>query len=100
MLVYAADKPHLAPMEMPARFKHDVAYFMTPPGEGGAPASLAAGEYWIARVDAMRWLSEGVLLVYSPLDSEKHAELEITQEQEEWLEWLVANDVERVRLVS
>ena len=37
MRVYAVDHPDLQPLEMPRRFKHDIAYFMTPPGEHGAP---------------------------------------------------------------
>ena len=36
---------------MPARFKRDIAYFMTPPGERGAP-QLPSGEYWISLEDA------------------------------------------------
>lgn len=97
MHVIAVGRPELATLEMPARFKHDVAYFMTPGGERGAP-KLPAGEYWIDLDDARRWLAEGVLLVYSPLDSEKQAELEITEEQEAWLEWLIAHGVQHVRL--
>lgn len=97
MRVYAVDKPELPPLEMPARFKHDIAYFMTPSGEHGAPR-LAAGEYWVRQEDARRWLEEGVLRVYSPLDSEKQAELEITEEQETWLQWLVDHQIQRVRL--
>lgn len=97
MLVHAVDHPELPPLEMPARFRHDVAYFMTPPGERGAP-KLPAGEYWIDGEDARRWLDDGVLLVYSPLDSTKQAEISLTAEQEEWLEWIVANGVNRVRL--
>ena len=97
MLVHAVERPELPPLEMPARFQHDVAYFMTPPGERGAPR-LPAGEYWISLDDARRWLAEGVLLLVSPLDSENQAEVEISEEQERWLEWMVANRVERVRL--
>jgi hypothetical protein len=97
MRVYAVDKPDLAPLVMPARFKHDIAYFMTPGGERGAP-KLPPGEFWINLTDAQSWLDDGVLLVYSPLDSEKQAELEITQEQEDWLGWLIANQVQHVRL--
>jgi hypothetical protein len=97
MKVYAVDRPELAPLEMPARFHYDIAYFMTPSGERGAPA-LSAGEYWIDPADAQRWLDEGILILVSPLDSENKAEAEITEEQERWLEWLVANDVRRVRL--
>ena len=79
MLVYAVDRPELAPLEMPARFAHDVAYFMTPPGEQGVP-KLPAGEYWIRKDEAERWLTEGVLTLISPLDSENQADVEISEE--------------------
>jgi len=82
---------------MPARFRHDIAYFMTPSGEGGAP-ELPEGEFWISLDDAKNFLAEGVLTLVSPLDSENQAEAEITEEQELWLEWLVANNIEHVRL--
>jgi hypothetical protein len=97
MRVFAVDRPELAPLEMPARFRHDIAYFMTPAGEQGVP-DLAAGEYWVRLDEARRWLDEGVLTLVSPLDSENQAEAELTEEQETWLEWMVANGVERVRL--
>jgi hypothetical protein len=97
MRVYAVERPELAPLEMPARFKYDIAYFMTPPGEHGAPV-LAEGHYWVRLQDAQRWLEEGVLSLVSPLDSQHRAEAEITDEQQTWLEWMVANNVEHVRL--
>jgi hypothetical protein len=97
MRVYAVDHPELAPLEMPARFSHDVAYFMTPPGERGAPR-LPSGEYWINSDDARRWLDEGVLSLVSPLDSENQAEVEISEDHERWLEWLLENKVQHVRL--
>lgn len=84
-------------MEMPSRFKHDVAYFMTPPGERGVP-KLPEGEYWIDLDDARRWLDDGVLLIYSPLDSTKQAEIALTDEQVEWLEWLLTNSINHIRL--
>src|SRR5215470_12822852 len=98
MWVHAVERPELAPLEMPARFKHDIAYFMTPPGERGAP-QLPSGEYWVGLEDARRWLDEGVLQLVSPLDSENKAEAEISEEQEKWLEWMVEHGIERVRLV-
>ena len=97
MRVFAVDRADLAPLEMPARFKHDIAYFMTPPGEGGAPA-LPAGDYWVSLDNAQRVLADGMLLLVSPLDSENQAEVEITEEQEKWLEWMIANQVQHVRL--
>ena len=97
VLVYAVEKPDLAPLEMPERFRHDIAYFMTPSGEDDAP-QLAEGEYWIRLADARRWLDELVVRVISPLDSTSVAEVELTEEQETWLEWIVEHQVERVRL--
>jgi hypothetical protein len=98
MQVTAVNRPELPPLEMPSRFKHDVAYFMTSPGENGAPSKLPPGEFWIDLEDARRWLDDGVLLVYSPLDSTKQAEISLTAEQEEWLEWIVSNQVNHIRL--
>jgi hypothetical protein len=97
MLVLAIDKPDVAPFEMPARFRTDVAYFMTPAGERGAP-KLPAGEYWISLDDARRWLDDGVVEVVSPLDSVHATEFELTEEQENWLRWLVEYGVQHVRI--
>lgn len=95
--VEAVDRAELPSYLMPDRFRHDVSYFMTPAGESGVPP-LGTGEYWVRRDDAVRWLDEGVLVLVSPLDSHHRTEVEITVEQEEWLEWMVKNGVERIRV--
>jgi hypothetical protein len=95
--VIAVDRPEIEPRVMPDRFRHDVTYFMTPSGERGVSA-LGPSEYWIHADDAKRWLDEGVLMLVSPLDSTKSAEVEISEEQESWLEWLLANGIEHIRL--
>jgi hypothetical protein len=97
MLVYAVDQPTLPPLEMPPRFKTEVTYFMTPPGDHGVP-KLPPGEYWVRLDDARQWLEELVVEVVSPLDAEAKAELELTEEQEAWLEWMVDNGIERIRV--
>lgn len=97
MRVFAVDHPELAPLEMPARFKHDIAYFMTPAGESGVP-ELAAGEFWVRLEEAQHWLDEGVLSLVSPLDSENRAEAEISEDQERWLEWMLEHRIQHVRL--
>ncbi len=97
MRVHAVNRPELAPLDMPARFKHDIAYFMTPAGEAGVP-SLASGEYWVRLDDARRLLDDGVLVLVSPLDSENHTEVEISEDQEKWLEWMIAHRIEHVRI--
>lgn len=98
MLVHAVDQPNVSPLECPARFRTEIVYFMTPPGERGAPADLVDGEYWIDPDDARRWLDEQVVYVVSPLDAENQAEIELTEYHEAFLEWLLANSVQRVRL--
>jgi hypothetical protein len=97
-LVYAVDKPELAPFEMPTRFRHDIIYFVTSAGEQGAPETIVAGEWWVQLADARRFYEEGVIRIVSPLDSANSVEFEITEEQEAWLKWMIEHEVERVRL--
>ena len=97
-LVYAVEKPQLSPFEMPARFKHDIAYFVTPAGEQGVPETIAQGEWWVRREDAQRIYDEGVVRIVSPLDSATTSELEITEEQEAWLQWMIRHEIEHLRL--
>jgi hypothetical protein len=90
MHVIAVDLPDLTPFPMPDRFRTDVAYFAVP----GAPN----GEYQIRLEDATRWLEELVFEVVSPLDAASKAEIELTPEQESWLEWMVQHKIEKIRL--
>jgi hypothetical protein len=95
--VWAVDRPQVSPFLMPDRFAHDVTYFMTPAGGAGGP-QLSAGEYWVRLADSRQWLESLVVQVVSPLSSETKAEIELTEEQESWLEWMVAHGIERIRL--
>ncbi len=97
-LVYAVEKPELPPFEMPARFKHDITYFVSHAGEQGVPETIAAGEWWVRRGDAQRIYDEGVVRIVSPLDSATTTELEITEEQEAWLKWMIQHEIEHLRL--
>ena len=76
----------------------EITFFMTPAGEGGAPAALGESEYWINLEDARRWLDDLVVYVVSPLDAENKAEIELTEYHEAFLQWLVTNGVQHVRL--
>ena len=99
MKIISLDHPELPPLEMPARFRTEIVYFTTPPGQSGMP-SLGADEYWIRAADAERCLDEMVVRVVSPLDSRSKAEIELTDYQEAWLQWLVDNQVQHVRVQS
>jgi hypothetical protein len=96
--VVPVDRPELAPFAMPDRFRHDITYFVTSPGESGAPAKLGENEWWVRLCDANEFYDEGILRIVSPLDSQSTAELEITEEQEAWLRWMIDNRIEHIRL--
>jgi hypothetical protein len=97
MQVVAVGRNEIPPCPMPARFRTDIAYFMATDDQPALPR-LPLGEYRIDLTSAERWLADGVVEVVSPLDSLKHTEFEITEEQEVWLAWLVQHRVEHVRL--
>ena len=96
--VIAVDRNDVPVCHMPDRFRHDITYFATPPGVQDAPAKLPPGEYWVRREDAARILDEGVITIVSPLDSASRTEIEITEDQERWLEWLIKHNVQQVRI--
>lgn len=98
LAITAANRPDIPPCSMPDRFRHDVTYFATPAGVQDAPASLPEKEYWIRLDDARRVLEDGVITIVSPLDSASRTEIEITEEQERWLEWMVQHQIQHVRL--
>jgi len=95
--VVAVDQPHIAPLKMPERFRLEVVYFMTPGDAEGAPL-LGPKDYWIRSQDAKVWLEDGVVRIVSPLDAESKAEIEISEDQELFLEWLVTHDIQHVRM--
>jgi hypothetical protein len=98
MKLTAVHPPGVPPLELPDRFRLEIPFFMTPPGERGAPAALGENEYWIDLDDARRWLDEMVVYVVSPLDAENKAEIELTEYHEAFLQWLVAHGVQQVRV--
>lgn len=99
ILIRAVDREDLAPLVMPERFRLEIVYFMTPGDAVGAP-SLGKNEYWIEPRFIEQWLDDGVFTVVSPLDAESVAEIELTEDQERWLEWMKRNGVQLVRVES
>lgn len=96
-LVYAVGRADLPPYSMSDRFRHDIAYFINVEVAAG-DETLVPGEYRIRLADAARWLDDGAFQVISPLDSASRTEVELTEEQEGWLQWLVSEKIDRVRL--
>ena len=97
--IVAVDHPELPPFSMPDRFSREIVFFMSTPGRNNAP-TLPEKEYWIDPPSARRWLEELVIQIVSPLDAASKAEIELTDEQEAWLQWLVDHDIHHVRVES
>ncbi len=95
--VFSVDQPDLQPFPMPERFRHEVTFFALDHLSDGSP--LSEGEWWIDLAEAETILADGVVRLVSPLDSESRAEIELSEEQEAWLEWVVGHRIERVRLI-
>lgn len=98
LTIIAVARPEIPSCPVPDRFRHDVTYFATPAGVQDAPKTLPEREYWIRLEDSRRILDDGVITIVSPLDSASRTEIEITEEQERWLQWLVTHQIQHVRL--
>jgi hypothetical protein len=96
--IYPVGRDDLAPLEAPERFAMEIVYFMTPQ-DAKSEHPIGPGEYWIDRKDIDRWLEDGCFRIVSPLDAQVQAEIELTEFQEQWLEWMQQHQIEQVRLV-
>lgn len=97
--VVPIDHPEVSAFDMSDRFRHEVTYFMSVPGEGDTP-TVGENEYWIRRENALQWMDDGVVEIVSPLDSTAKAEIELSEEHEAWLEWMLEHEIQHIRLSS
>jgi len=95
--VIPLDQPGVAPLKMPDRFRKEIVYFMSP-AEGVGSPTLGKNEYWIRAEDAAKWLDDGFFSLVSPLDAESVAEIELSEDQEIWLEWMVEHKICTVKI--
>ena len=99
MRVIPLDRPHVVPYLMPPRFKTEIAYFMTPSGEDGVPP-LGPDEYFVRLDDARRFLDDLSVKIVSPLSQERTTEIELSEDHEAWLKWMIEHEIQHVRLES
>lgn len=99
MKVIPLDRPHVVPYLMPPRFKTEIAFFMTCAGDPGVPP-LGPDEYFVRLDDARRFLDELAITIVSPLSQERKTEIELSDEHEAWLKWMVEHEIQHVRLES
>jgi hypothetical protein len=91
------DRPDLPPFPISERLRGQLAYFVSGPEAPDRP-ELGEGEYWFDRDEVAGWLADGVIYLVSPLDSDNATEVELSEEQEEFLGWLSANKVRHARV--
>jgi hypothetical protein len=93
----AVDNPAAPPLQVSARLRSQLVYFMTPRDAPHLPP-LEGNDYWIEASNAMQWLTDGVFEVVSPLDEANKTSIELSEEQEVLLDWLVTHQVQHIRL--
>lgn len=97
VVVIPLGREGVAPREISTRLRSQIVYFVGSPSAQGAP-SLGEDEYWFDPSEVNRWLDDGVFYLVSPLDTANMTEVELTEEQEEFLGWLKAQGVAHVRI--
>ena len=95
-LVIPLDKTEIAPYQISATLRKQLPYFT----EGRIHDASDSDRYFFPIARTSELLEDGVFYVVSPLDDQNQAEIEITDEQEDLLEWLVSNRIEQARVVE
>ena len=91
----AVEPSGVASWPVSARLRGQIVYFAVPGGPEASPEDFRFDREEVARV-----LDEGVIYLVSPLDTANMTEVEITEEQEEMLQWLKDHGVSRARLAA
>ncbi|GIW88365.1 MAG: hypothetical protein KatS3mg108_2689 [Isosphaeraceae bacterium] len=97
--LWPLDRPGVAPLPISPRLRGQLIHLCSHEGRPGG-AELGPDEFYFAAERVARLLEEGYLELVSPLDTEKMTEVELTEEQEELLEWLRDQGVQHVRVVG
>ena len=91
------DQPTAPPLAISTRLRSQLVYFMTPPDEPHVPP-LQPNDYWIDAEHSAQWCADGVFELVSPLDGEQRTVIELSEEQEAFLEWLTTHNIQHIRV--
>lgn len=95
MKVFATDREDVPPIEMPDRFRTEIVYFAAS-SDAAPPPPLAPGEYYVPQAATAEFLDTLVIEIISPLAAAS-AEVDVSEDQERWLRWMLDHGIERVR---
>ncbi|MBM3225549.1 MAG: hypothetical protein FJZ47_17360 [Candidatus Tectomicrobia bacterium] len=93
----SVDNPAAPPLVISPRLRSQLVYFMTPPDAPHVPP-LQAQDYWIDATQSQQWFADGVFDLVSPLDGEQRTVIELSEEQEALLEWLLTHQIQHIRV--
>jgi hypothetical protein len=93
------DRAEVKPYVISPRLRTQLVYFGSASGSEGVP-KLGELEFWFRADEVAKWAEEGVFYLVSPLDTDNMTEVEISEEQEDMLNWLCESGVQHVRVVE
>ena len=91
------DQSAAPPLAISSRLRSQLVYFMTPSDEPQVPP-LQPSDYWIDAEHSAQWFADGVFELVSPLDGEQRTVIELSEEQEVFLEWLTTHHIQHIRV--
>jgi len=97
MKLSAVGRPEVPAFPLSARLRSQFIYFASAADAPGIP-KLGANEFHFPLNETRTWHDEGVIYLVSPLDTANKTEVELTDEQEDLMAWLVRHEVEHVRV--
>ena len=97
IMVTPLDRPEVARRAISPRLRSQLCYFISAPESPGIPA-LGEGEFWFNPSEVDRWIDDGVFYLVSPLDTANMTEVELSEEQEDFLGWLKSSNVSHIRV--
>ena len=96
-LLVPVDQSAAPPLAISSRLRSQLVYFMTPSDAPHVPP-LQANDYWIDAEHSAQWFADGVFELVSPLDGEQRTVIELSEEQEAFLEWLTTYHIQHIRV--
>ncbi len=95
----AVDRSDVPALPISPRLRSQLVYFSSNNVGPGVP-TLGPDEFFFPEAEVARALDEGVIELVSPLDTANTTEVEISDEQEAFLQWLQTNRVQHVRVAT
>ncbi|MFM7319839.1 MAG: hypothetical protein ACKO85_19550 [Isosphaeraceae bacterium] len=97
MKIVAVGRPEVPAFTVSTRLRSQFIYFASAADAQGIP-KLGENEFHFPLNETRTWHEEGVIYLVSPLDTANKTEVELTDEQEDLMAWLVQHEVEHVRV--